>query len=269
MRHLFILLFPLFCYNQVTITTLDLPKEIEETSGLEFYGDNYITHNDSGDKAKVYVFNPKGEIVKSVRFYDLKSKDWEDIAADDQHYYIADTGNNLGNRKELKIYILSTTLDSKGSIRIEYKEQKNFKERAFHPYDAEALTVYGDSLLLFSKNRKSQKSEIFMFPKTEGNYRLTPLAVLDVESLITAADYNRELDLLALTGYNFRGKQFFYTVSDFKKNGWESFNLVKYDIPIKGAQVEAVKIVNANNFILTSEQLKSQFARLIQLKIEK
>ena len=108
-----------------------------------------------------------------------------------------------------------------------------------------------------------------MFPKTEGNYRLTPLAVLDVESLITAADYNRELDLLALTGYNFRGKQFFYTVSDFKKNGWESFNLVKYDIPIKGAQVEAVKIVNTNNFILTSEQLKSQFARLIQLKIEK
>ena len=268
MRYLLFLVSPFFCFAQVTFTTLDLSDEIEETSGLERYGVNFITHNDSGDKARVYVFDSKGKMIKNVRFYGFKSKDWEDIAADQHHYYIADTGNNLGNREQLTVHILNTSLDFEGTIHLEYEAQKDFTARNIHPFDAEALTVYGDSLLLFSKNRETQQSEIYTFPKTAGNYSLIPQAVLDVQSLITAADYNPELDLLALTGYNFQGEQFFYTVTDFKKRGWASFDLTKYPIPIGRAQIEAVKIVDKNNFLLTSEKVKNQFARLIHLTLE-
>ena len=268
MRFIIFLIAPIMCFSQLTVASLNLTKEIEETSGLEIYGNDFITHNDSGDKAKVYIFNSKGEMIRSVRFYDLKSKDWEDIAADATHYYIADTGNNLGNRKALKIYILSSALDPEGTIHVNYKAQKNFTDRNIHPYDAEALTVYGDSLLLFSKNRKTQQSEIYSFPKTAGDYTLSPISVLDVGSLITAADYNQELDLLALTGYNFKWEQFFYAVTDFKKNGWDSFTLSKHKIPVGRAQIEAVKIMSAQDFMLTSEKVKNEPARLIHLTLE-
>lgn len=268
MRFIILFLAPIMCFSQLKIASLNLTKEIEETSGLEIYGNDFITHNDSGDKAKVYIFSSKGEMIRSVRFYDLTSKDWEDIAADATHYYIADTGNNLGNRKALKIYILSSALDPEGIIHVNYKAQENFADRNIHPYDAEALTVYGDSLLLFSKNRKTQQSEIYSFPKTAGDYTLSPIAVLDVGSLITAADYNQELDLLALTGYNFKWEQFFYTVTDFKKNGWDSFTLSKHKIPVGRAQIEAVKIMSAQDFMLTSEKVKNEPARLIHLTLE-
>ena len=71
MRYLHLLFVPILSYTQISISTTNLPKELEETSGLEFYGENYITHNDSGDKAKVYVFNSKGKIVIIFAFSKL------------------------------------------------------------------------------------------------------------------------------------------------------------------------------------------------------
>ena len=267
MRIIIFLILPLLGFSQITFTTIKLDKDLVETSGLEIYGENLITHNDSGDKANLYVFNPKGRLIKSVRFHDIKNKDWEDIAADDDHYYIADTGNNYANRKNLKIYIITKELIVKGEIWISYSAQKDFTKRALNSFDAEALTVVGDSLVLFSKNRLTQKSELYTFPKKAGDYVLSPSAILKVESLITAADYNQTLDLLALTGYNFKGDQFFYIVSDFIKNGWNAIALKKYLIPIEKAQIEAVKIQDISNFLLTSEGEKNGFARLIDLKV--
>jgi len=267
MRIIIFLILPLLCFSRITFTTIKLDKDLVETSGLEIYGENLITHNDSGDKANLYVFNPKGRLIKSVRFHDIKNKDWEDIAADDDHYYIADTGNNYANRKNLKIYIITKELIVKGEISVSYSAQKDFTKRALNSFDAEALTVVGDSLVLFSKNRLTQKSELYTFPKKAGDYVLSPSAILKVESLITAADYNQTLDLLALTGYNFKGDQFFYIVSNFIKNGWNAIALKKYLIPIEKAQIEAVKIQDISNFLLTSEGEKNGFARLIDLKV--
>ena len=267
MRIIIFLILPLLGFSQITFTTIKLDKDLVETSGLEIYGENLITHNDSGDKANLYVFSPKGRLIKSVRFHDIKNKDWEDIAADDDHYYIADTGNNYANRKNLKIYIITKELIVKGEISVSYSAQKDFTKRALNSFDAEALTVVGDSLVLFSKNRLTQKSELYTFPKKAGDYVLSPSAILKVESLITAADYNQTLDLLALTGYNFKGDQFFYIVSNFIKNGWNAIALKKYLIPIEKAQIEAVKIQDISNFLLTSEGEKNGFARLIDLKV--
>ena len=210
------------------------------------------------------------ELLITVLCYyykEVENKDWEDIAADDDHYYIADTGNNYANRKNLKIYIITKELIVKGEISVSYSAQKDFTKRALNSFDAEALTVVGDSLVLFSKNRLTQKSELYTFPKKAGDYVLSPSAILKVESLITAADYNQTLDLLALTGYNFKGDQFFYIVSNFIKNGWNAIALKKYLIPIEKAQIEAVKIQDISNFLLTSEGEKNGFARLIDLKV--
>ncbi len=136
-----------------------------------------------------------------------------------------------------------------------------------HSFDAEALTVVGDSLALFSKNRLTQQTEIYIFPKKAGDYVLTPSVILKVGSLITAADYNQSYDLLVLSGYNFKWEQFFYTISNFRKNGWNAIDLKKYLIPLEKAQIEAVKIQDLSNFWLTSEGEKNGFAKLIDLKV--
>ncbi|MDA0985011.1 MAG: hypothetical protein O3C56_04305 [Bacteroidetes bacterium] len=257
------------CNAQLSLTTIKLPSELEETSGLELFGDNLLTLNDSGDKAVLYEFTKEGELVKSIRFYDLKNKDWEDLAGDETSYYIADTGNNYATRENLKIYILSKDFYPKGTIRIRYEAQKTFSKEIRNAYDAEALAAVGDQLVLFSKNRLTLQSEIYTLPKIEGSYSLIPSASINTESLITAADYKEEFDLMVLTGYTFEGLQYFYTLENFVANGYDNLNLKRYLIPVKPAQIEGVKIINDTEFWITSESEAKGTPRLFHLKLKR
>ena len=96
---------------------------------------------------------------------------------------------------------------------------------------------------------------------------MTPKASIDTKSLITAADYSSKDDLMVLTGYNFDGNQFLYILKDFRKKGFENIDLNKYLIPIKPAQIEAIKIIDSNNFWLTSESEDKENPRLFRLKL--
>ena len=59
-------------FSQIKIEEIELSKKIKETSGLEYIGNNFITHNDSGDDPKLYEFNNKGELLKFTRFYSIR-----------------------------------------------------------------------------------------------------------------------------------------------------------------------------------------------------
>jgi hypothetical protein len=90
------------------IETVVLPKIINETSGLEILNDVFVTHNDSGGEPSLYFFNFHGEITGSKKleeeyFWEIYNNDWEDITADEDFIYIADTGNNFGTRDNLSI----------------------------------------------------------------------------------------------------------------------------------------------------------------------
>jgi hypothetical protein len=262
------LLFSSTIVAQITLTTIPLPKEIEETSGLERRGDLFITHNDSGDEPRIYFFTEDGKIVKSIEFFTMKNKDWEDIAADENHYYIADTGNNFATRENLRIYILDSDFNYEGVIKIKYAAQTTFSKESLNEYDAEALAVVGEELILFSKNRKTLQSALYRIPKTAGDYTLTPQTFLATNALVTAADYNQTLDLMVLTGYGFNGDQFFYTLKDFVKRGWENLELKRYLIPVKPAQIEAVKIDTTSRFWITSESEEKGTPRLFLLEFK-
>lgn len=262
------LLFSSTIVAQITLTTIPLPKEIEETSGLERRGDLFITHNDSGDEPRIYFFTVDGKIVKSIEFFTMKNKDWEDIAADENHYYIADTGNNFATRENLRIYILDSDFNYEGVIKIKYAAQTTFSKESLNEYDAEALAVVGEELILFSKNRKTLQSALYRIPKTPGEYTLRPETFLATNALVTAADYNPALDLMVLTGYTFNGDQFFYTLKDFVKRGWENLELKRYLIPVKPAQIEAVKIDTTSRFWITSESEEKGTPRLFLLELK-
>ena len=100
-------------------------------------------------------FNLQIHLIRNDNINQIKNKDWEDIAADDQHFYIADTGNNFGTRENLRIYILNRNFIPEGTISISYKKQTTFSKEPLNEFDAEGLTVFGDKLALFSKNRTS------------------------------------------------------------------------------------------------------------------
>src|SRR5690606_14700262 len=85
------------------VSALETPA-LDETSGLLFYNNTFITHTDSGGKAELYEVNPTtGAITRTVEITNATNGDWEDIAQDSTHIYIGDIGNNSGDRTDLKI----------------------------------------------------------------------------------------------------------------------------------------------------------------------
>ena len=267
------LLVPLACLNLAVAQTVEkvveLPVQVYETSGLEYFEGNFLTHNDSGGKPILYLFSEAGELLENYLIPNAKNKDWEDLTGDEDLFYISDTGNNNGSRKKLKILMVDPkkNFDLVGEIKINYKNQKNFEKRKKHPYDLEAIAALPKSLVLFSKNRMTFTTELYFIPKKEGSYSLKPKRSLPVNSLITGADYNERLKLFALVAYNKEGEQFIYTLPNFNSKKLEELQFIKHKIPVDRAQIEAIKIINQNTFWVTSEAKGKNSSRLFKIKI--
>ena len=267
------LLVPLACLNLAVAQTVEkvveLPVQVYETSGLEYFEGNFLTHNDSGGKPILYLFSETGELLENYLIPNVKNKDWEDLTRDEDLFYISDTGNNNGSRKKLKILMVDPkkNFDLVGEIKINYKNQKNFEKRKKHPYDVEAIAALPKSLVLFSKNRITFTTELYFIPKKEGSYSLKPKRSLPVNSLITGADYNERLKLFALVAYNKEGEQFIYTLPNFNSKKLEELQFIKHKIPVDRAQIEAIKIINQNTFWVTSEAKGKNSPRLFKITI--
>ena len=244
-------------YNEAEILiSIELPKEINETSGLEIINNNFITHNDSGGDPVVYEFNQNGVIINRYNIngdsgYNLENVDWEDLGADGEYLYIADTGNNFGTRKDLKLIKVdpSNNFQAINEINISYKDQESFLPKLRHKFDAEGLTIIDDQIALFSKDRDSLNTEIYFIPTDGGP--LSSINTFNVKALITGADYDNNLGLLALISYDSDGNQYIILFPNFNPEGKSSFK--KFRIPIDKSQMESIKIINKNEFWITSE----------------
>lgn len=256
-------------FAQKVIYENQLPVKIEETSGLEFLNQDFISHNDSGGKPELYRFDAEGNLLEQYYIEGAKNNDWEDIAQDQNFIYISDSGNNNGNRQNLNILIVDPQNDFKkvGKIKFNYRDQQDFEKRKKHPYDSESLIATPDMLVLFSKNRKKLTTELFYIPKTAGNYSLSPQKSFDLQALITGADYNDKLKLVALVGYVRTGEQFLFTLSSFDMDNLNQVKLKKFKLPLDGKQIEAIKIIDQNTFWITSESIKNSPPMLYKIQL--
>ena len=98
-------------YNQAQISNFkekfELPEKVKETSGLLFLDGKIITHNDSGNDANLYEIDSlSGTILRTISIANATNIDWEDLTENDTHLFVADIGNNNGNRQDLKIYTI-------------------------------------------------------------------------------------------------------------------------------------------------------------------
>ena len=258
------------------ISKIVLPKIINETSGLEFYNNNFITHNDSGGEPSLYVFNEMGEVIETIGLnknpdFEIENNDWEDITNDNEYLFVADTGNNFGNRDNLNIIRVSKGTDFMvdGIIEISYSDQESFFPRPKHKYDAEAIIVIEDKIALFSKDRENLNTDLYLVDKNQnGSQILTSEVSYDVDTLITGGDFDEDRNLLALVSYNSNGNQYLLLFENFELNNLENNTYKKFKIPLEQAQIEAVKIIDEKTFWVTSEDegLGNPFMYKIEVK---
>ena len=246
--------------SAVVLESIVLPKVINETSGLEILNEVFLTHNDSGGEPSLYFFNLNGEIIDSIKldeesFWQIYNIDWEDVTADENYIFIADTGNNFGNRDNLNIIKVKTndfSIDDK--IDVAYKDQETFIPRPKHKYDAEALFLIEDKIAMLSKDRSNLFTDLYLIDKESSSIQVLESKVTyDVNSLITGGDYNEELRLLALVSYNSKGSQYLILFENFSLENLAEKKFRKIKIPIERAQIEAIKIIDNSTFWITSE----------------
>ncbi|GAK90242.1 Gll0560 protein [Nonlabens ulvanivorans] len=237
----------------------DLPPSINESSGLIVMDGKLITHNDSGNMAMLYELDTTGTITNYIKYNYLTNRDWEAIAQSDKAIHIADIGNNQGDRKDLKIYHIN-----KGGIwqkeididisSISYSTQTNFKKRSQrHSYDAEAIIVIDEVMYLFSKDWINYSTTVYNL-QLYSDTLLKSSQVINTKGLVTDAAFNNDNTVL-LCGYNQSLQPFMIQLE--YNNG--IFKMVKkIDLPIEGAQIEAIayygKDTNGKDiYYLTSE----------------
>lgn len=207
----------------VPYANLDFPP-ISESSGIvksRQWENIYWTHNDSGDKARIFPIRQlaDGTIIhpewitdyEGIMIPDAVNIDWEDIATDnDGNLYIAACGNNSNTRRDLAVYVLKepypfetekTRLLTK--IPFYFTEQKSFPPPKLN-FDVEALFWADNRLYLLTKHRADDYTVLYRFDSTNPNKEnpLTPCGKFRIYGQVTAADASPTGDSLAVLTYN-------------------------------------------------------------------
>jgi hypothetical protein len=239
-----------------------LPPEIHQTSGLIIVNDLLVTHNDGEEGPSLFELDPDdGSILREIAVTNATNIDWEDISRDQQFIYVADFGNNTGDRTDLRIYIVSLVDFNLGNnsvtvvdtIEFTYEDHVDFNPVNSHNFDAEALIAFGDSLYIFTKHRLDTESNIYSLPKTPGIYTAKKVGNIDSQGQISGGTYNTLSNEILLTGYN-SGSPFLVQISNFTGTDFVGGQIDRHELTITGShQIEAIEAIDEQDYFITSE----------------
>jgi hypothetical protein len=235
-----------------------------ESSGLVFSDGKLWTHNDSGNPAVISsIDTATGTVLQTIYIDNFPNTDWEDITADSAYLYIADCGNNNGDRHDLKILKIAKAGIGAGSIvhvnaqaiYLSYADQTSFISNPFTNYDCEAIISLRDSLYLFTKDRGDNQTRVYRVSKAPGTYSLSPYTSYNVGGLITGASYNAQTAEIMLIGYSLtRYNSFLMLLNNYAGDMFFSGNKRTVDINNGGAwQTEAVAWMPGNRLFISCE----------------
>lgn len=204
-----LLFFTSVAFSQLE-TVCQLPKELDECSGMLFLNDStLLLHNDSERPNRLYMVSLKGELLDAIGL-PVHLRDFEAITAKENLLYLGDIGNNSNNRKDLKIAVFDLKNRKIVSVNaISYPEQESFPPPSDSLYfDAEAMIFKNDSLLIFTKNRTKPydgKSLIYYFNEDSGKLERIGEITTGTEGWLTnsVTDAVYHKDKLYLLTYKF------------------------------------------------------------------
>ena len=242
----------------------NLPSTLSESSGIIFFNNKLITHNDSGNENNLYELDTiSGLVTRTIKVTNATNADWEDIAQDDSSIYIGDIGNNSGDRTDLKIYkinksnYIGSNTTTAEIINFSYSDQIDFTSNLHTTkWDAEALISYDtNNLILFTKNWVDGITKSYLIPKHTGTHSVSPLPTnLTSGGLITGATYNPSTRKVYLVGYNSTLQPFVWVSENFTTNDIFSGTNTQTVLTSLGLeQVEAISYIEANRYFITSE----------------
>ena len=182
------------------------PAALSESSGLVAWPEGgFISHNDSGKAAELFVLDQQGGLRYRLPVA-APNRDWEDIARHGNTLYLADTGNNGGRRRDLRIFRLELSAEDAGipvTLPVRYREQLNFQPpRHQHNFDAEALAWVNGELWLFTKRWLDQQSALYRLDPDGNSDPITEWQRLNPHMLVTGADFDATSQTLLLVGYS-------------------------------------------------------------------
>ncbi|TDM00138.1 MAG: hypothetical protein C4K58_02535 [Flavobacteriaceae bacterium] len=252
-----------------------LPKILKENSGLIMLENKLWTFNDSGGEAELYQINPtNGEILKTVKLLGAQNLDWEAITQSQEHFYLADTGNNLAKREQLEIYKIPKIGLNQDQVEVEtlrfsYPDFTPPKPGEKTDFDCESLVFYNDSIHLFTKQwTKKGTTHYSLDPnlptqvaKKKQNY---PLGFLLTDACIYPTENGYQIGFL---GYEKKGQNFLTLFENDHQKEFSPFDGTQKKIKLHTmgivGQTEGL-VISKDYIYISSEAFKKKAVKLSQ-----
>lgn len=261
-----------------------LPDRLEEASGLYVQDENtFWLHNDSGGRPTLYAVDGQGHLQDSLPIVGAENRDWEDLSHDDQgNLYIFDSGNNLNQRQDLKVYKWNIAQQKLATISYSYPDQHTFPpaDRGQWGFDGEGGFWFQDSLYLFSKDylpNNRYQTRLYALPDRAGDYSATLKDSLILNRrVVTAAAISADGKQVALLSYLFRRRKLIpksrgsvFLLTDFSGTDFFSGKIRQLNIPRigLGRQFEAMDFLDEKTLLIGAEQTAIHQARLFRLRL--
>ncbi len=270
--------YPPTAYQPALMSLLD--SQVSEISGMIWHGGLLWGINDSGNDPVLYAIDTlAGTIVGQATVSAVTNEDWEALTRSDTHLFVADVGNNNGERSVLRIYRIGLDQLAVGAeltpdtIRFSYEDwDESLPQDEKEDFDCEAVVFFGDSLHLFTKGWNSFQTRHYVLPATPGTHTALLRQSFDCDGQITDAAID-PAGALVLLGYNVQTATSFLwlcydtpmqlppAANPFSKNR----RRIALGSVLTNGQTEALAFVRPGSGIIGSEQFGPLPARLLRL----
>lgn len=186
-----------------------LSDSLSENSGLEFFQNQLLTINDSGNSADIFSIHQSSGKIKNIYPTGLINTDWEAITSDSTHIYIGDFGNNSGSRKDLKVFkipfdsvVSAQSANNASELPYFYPEQKDFRPKNLNnDFDAEAMIFLNGKIHIFTKEWAAKATSHYTIdPNVVENQPAEKIESFKIDFVVTdAAYFQKKLYLIGYT----------------------------------------------------------------------
>lgn len=241
-----------------------LPDDVFETSGLIYFNESLITHNDSGNEAILYELDTLNlSIKRRVSISNVNNIDWEAITQDTDFIYIGDFGNNLGTRVDLAVHRISKedfisfdTVEATTTY-FSYEDQEDFTNTGNSDWDAEAFFIVNNQFVILTKQWKSFGSVAYTLPITPGVHVANRVGAIADVGLVTDVTYDVATNRLVLIGYSSILSPFIGIVDDLNLES-PFAGYAPQNLGLNFVQAEGITQINSTNYFFTSEYYSRQ-----------